>query len=71
MHLVRSFDDGLTWKTVKMLQQSPEGRPYDNYYNAMNGQFLRLSKHEWIYLFGEFRAKEKQHRMMMLRLRYE
>jgi hypothetical protein len=71
LHLVRSFDDGLTWKTVKMLQQSPEGNPYDNYYNAMNGQFLRLSKNEWIYLFGEFRAKEKQHRMMLLRLRYE
>ena len=53
-----------------MIRKSPEGRVFDNFYNAMNGQFLQLSANEWLYVFGEFRARENGHRLLVLRLRF-
>ncbi len=67
LHLVRSFDGGRTWRTVKIVQRDPDGNPFDNYYNAMNGQFLSLGGGRWMYLFGEFSVKRDQHRVLMLR----
>jgi len=70
LHIVRSFDLGRTWRTEHILDKGPDGRVFDNHYNAMNGQFLPLSGAEWIYLFGEFRHKEDVHRTLAVRLRF-
>ena len=67
LHVVRSFDEGRTWRTEWIKQRDPEGNPFDNYYNAMNGQFLQIGPREWIYLFGEFSVKRNLHRILMLR----
>lgn len=64
LHLARSFDDGKTWSTEWIRQSDPEGHPFDNYYNVMNGQFLRKSRNRWIYLFGQFSVKSNVHRVL-------
>ncbi len=69
LHLARSFDRGRTWKTARLLQKSPEGKAFDNYYNAMNGHFLSVGPGEWLYVFGEFRNKENVHRTLAVRVR--
>lgn len=69
LHLARSTDQGRTWQTLRLLQKSPEGKAFDNYYNAMNGHFLRTGKNEWLYCFGEFRHKENIHRTLAVRVR--
>lgn len=69
LHIARSFDKGRTWRTEHMVHKSPGGKLFDNHYNAMNGQFLPLSKTEWLYIFGEFRHKENVHRTLALRLK--
>lgn len=64
LHMARSTDGGKTWRTEWVRQSDPEGRVFDNYYNAMNGQFLRTSKQDWIYAFPQFSAKNKIHRVL-------
>jgi hypothetical protein len=68
MQFVRSFDGGRTWRTVKVFQHDPEGRPFDNYYNAMNGQFQKVGKDEWLYIFGQFDVKRNLHRILAVRV---
>jgi hypothetical protein len=70
LHLARSFDRGRTWQTEHILEKGPDGRVFDNHYNAMNGQFLPLSRKEWLYVFGEFRNMENVHRTLCLRLAF-
>ena len=44
LQFARSFDAGKTWQTVHVLQKDPQDRPFDNYYNTMNGQFVRVGR---------------------------
>ncbi len=69
LHLARSFDEGKTWTTEKVFQYDPEGLPFNNHYNAMNGQFLRTGPGEWLYIFGQFDNKEKVYRLLSCRIR--
>ena len=71
LHIARSFDDGETWETAWMAQQCPEGTPFDNYYNAMNGRFILVNDREWLYVFGQFDVKRNIHRALSLRLVWE
>ncbi|MFN0168057.1 MAG: sialidase family protein [Bryobacteraceae bacterium] len=64
LHVARSADGGKTWRTEWLKQADPEGRPFENYYNAMNGQFLPLGGNRWLYLFPQFSVKRKIHRML-------
>lgn len=70
LHLARSFDRGKSWQTAQILEKGPDGRLFDNHYNAMNGQFLQLSRTKWLYVFGEFRNKENVHRTLAVRLAF-
>jgi len=72
LQLARSFDRGKTWSTEHILEKGPDGRLFDNHYNAMNGQFLRLSRADWLYVFGKFRqnTKENVHRTLAVRLAF-
>jgi len=72
LHLARSFDRGKTWRTEHILEKGPDGRLFNNHYNAMNGQFLRLSRTQWLYVFGEFRQNDKEnvHRTLAVRLAF-
>ncbi len=69
LHFARSFDEGKTWTTEKIFQHDPEGLPFTNHYNAMNGQFLRTGPDEWLYIFGQFDNKEKVYRILSCRIR--
>ena len=71
LHLARSFDLGKTWETEKLLQHDPEQTEFDNYYNTMNGQFIRLSSNRWIYAFGQFDVRRERHRMLAFDLSWE
>jgi hypothetical protein len=71
LHFARSFDGGKTWRTEKILQRDPQGNPFDNYYNAMNGQFVPVGRREWMYVFGQFSVQHNLHRMLTVRLRIE
>lgn len=64
LHLVRSTDGGKTWRTEFLKQTTPDGRPFDDYYNVMNGQFLTLANNRWLYVFPQFSVKHKVHRML-------
>lgn len=68
LHVARSFDLGKTWETAWMVQQDPEGTPFDNYYNAMNGRFIQINGREWFYVFGQFDVKRDIHRILMMRI---
>lgn len=68
MQFVRSFDGGKTWRAEKVFQRDPEGQPFDNYYNAMNGQFQKVGKDEWLYVFGQFDVKRNVHRILAIRV---
>ena len=68
LHFTRSFDEGKTWKTEQLLQRAPGGKPFTNYYNAMNGQFLKLNDKEWLYIFGQFDSKEKVFRIVSCKI---
>jgi hypothetical protein len=70
LHLARSFDQGKTWRTEHILEKGPDGRLFDNHYNAMNGQFLRVAATEWRYIFGEFRHQENVHRTLEVRFSF-
>ena len=69
LHFARSRDGGRTWSTEWIRQSDPDGRPFDNYYNAMNGQFLRTGTGEWQYLFPQFSVKTKVHRVLAVTLK--
>jgi hypothetical protein len=71
LHLARSFDLGKTWETERLLQHDAEQTPFDNYYNTMNGQFIRVSSNRWIYAFGQFDVGRKTHRMLAFDLSWE
>lgn len=68
LHIARSFDQGKTWETAWMTQKDPEGTPFDNYYNAMNGRFIQTGPSEWYYVFGQFDVKRDIHRTLMVRI---
>jgi len=68
LHLARSFDDGATWRTEILVQRDPEGRPFDNHYNAMNGQFVPLDSHRALYVFGQFDVARRVFRILSLDL---
>lgn len=70
LHLVRSFDLGRTWRTEAAIQHDPLGKPFDYYYNAMNGQFVRLDAKRWLYAFGHFDYLHKLHPMLSLTLSF-
>ena len=53
--MARSFDQGRTWFPDLLFDRTPDGEPFDNYYNAMNGTFVRLGATEATYVFGHFR----------------
>jgi hypothetical protein len=68
LHFARSFDEGKTWKTEHFIQRDPEGKPFKNYYNTMNGQFLKINKNEWLYIFGHFDRDNNIYRILCCRL---
>jgi hypothetical protein len=68
LHLARSFDDGATWKTEAFVQRDPEGRAFDNHYNAMNGQFVPMDDDRLLYVFGQFDVAGQVYRILALEL---
>ena len=60
LHLARSYDMGITWETELLLHSDPSGEPYDNYYNAMNGTFVKLGDRLHLYVFGHFRKSSPE-----------
>lgn len=64
LHFARSFDEGKTWRSEYIIQEDPEGNPFNNYYNTMNGQFLKLTDKEWLYIFGQFDNEKKIYRIL-------
>jgi hypothetical protein len=63
LHMARSFDEGQTWETERVFHRDPAGNLYDNYYNAMNGTFVRLDDERAMYVFGHFDRKRERHRV--------
>jgi hypothetical protein len=68
LHLARSFDAGVTWQTEHLLQRDPEGRPFTNHYNAMNGQFVAMDGGTVLYVFGQFGVEDKVYRVLAVEL---
>jgi hypothetical protein len=68
LHLGRSYDSGRTWQTELVFWRDPEGVPYDNYYNAMNGQWVQLEERRAMYVFGYFQHRQNRHRVNSLTL---
>ncbi len=60
----RSRDGGHSWTPEQFFQHDPSGTEFDNHYNAMNGQFLRLAKKRYRYLFPQFDTKRKIQRLL-------
>ena len=51
---------------------APDGEPFDNYYNAMNGTFVPLGDAQAMYVFGHFRrGSPAGHRAYAVHLRWE
>ena len=72
MHMARSFDQGRTWSTDLLFDRTPDGEPFDNYYNAMNGTFVPLGDAEAMYVFGHFRpGSPTGHRAYAVHLRWD
>lgn len=71
LHFARSFDEGKTWHSEHIIQCDPEGEPFANYYNVMNGQFLKISNNEWFYIFGQFDIENKVYRILSCRLQVQ
>jgi hypothetical protein len=71
LHLARSFDLGRTWQTEQLIQFDPDGQPFDNYYNAMNGQFVRLENNRFLYVFGHFDHPRNRHRVLSLEVAWD
>ena len=62
LHMARSFDQGKTWETELVFHRDPEGVPYNNYYNALNGTFVKLAENRAMYVFGHHDDKRKRYR---------
>jgi len=69
LHLARSFDGGLSWRTEAMIQHQPSGQPFNYYYNAMNGYFVPLDPDRWMYTFGHFDWLRGRHHVLSFELR--
>lgn len=67
----RSFDHGKSWQVERVVQHDPEGRPFDNHYNAMNGQFIHLSGGDYLYAFAQFGVKSKVYRVLAIKFTAE
>jgi hypothetical protein len=65
----RSRDEGRSWKAEKIIQRTPEGAAFDNHYNAMNGQFVKTGREEWMYAFAQFSVKQKVHRVLRVKIK--
>lgn len=63
LHIARSYDAGKSWETECVFYRDPEGFAYDDYYNAMNGQFMRLDENRAMYVFGYFQHRQDRHRV--------
>ncbi len=59
LHLARSFDEGKTWQTQHLVTRHPSGKPFQRYYDPMNGNFVKLEPNRWLYVFGHFNHAEK------------
>jgi hypothetical protein len=46
------------------LFRTRDGKPFTNYYMALNGQFVELGDAGWLYVFGQFDQKAKRHRIL-------
>ncbi|RIH65292.1 exo-alpha-sialidase [Mariniphaga sediminis] len=68
LHFARSFDEGRTWQSEYIIQKDPEGNQFNNYYNAMNGQFLKLTDNEWLYIFGQFDKENEVYRILSCKI---
>lgn len=68
LHIVRSFDEGKSWHTEHVIQRDPDGKPFKDYYNVMNGQFLKIDDGEWLYHFGQFDVADTIFRVLSLRI---
>jgi len=68
LHLARSLDDGATWHTAAFVQRDPDGRDFDNHYNAMNGQFVPVGDGRVLYVFGQFDVAHGIYRILSLDL---
>ena len=66
LHLARSFDEGRTWQTEAIIQRDPEGDGFDNYYAALNGQFLQTGPNEYHYIFGHYGKAKVINRLLAL-----
>ena len=66
LHFARSRDEGRTWTTDHLVQKDPSGRIFDNYYNVMNGQFLKIGENKWMYTFGHFEYVADRHRVLSI-----
>jgi len=64
LHIVRSFDEGRSWHTEHVLQRDPDGKPFKDYYQVMNGQFLRIDDGLWLYQFGQFDVTDRVFRIL-------
>jgi len=47
-----------------VIQRDPQGNPFTNYYNVMNGQFIKVNENEWRYIFGQFDITNKVYRFL-------
>ena len=47
-----------------IFHRDPQGEPFDNYCNAMNGQFVRLDERRALYVFGHFQYQQDRHRTL-------
>ncbi len=68
LQFARSTDEGRTWHMEYVLQHDPEGSPFDDYYSAMNGEFIDAGNHEWVYIFGQFSVRHNRHRILAVTL---
>jgi hypothetical protein len=68
LHLARSHDEGESWQTEMVLQRDPEGRPFTNHYNVMNGQFIHQAEDRALYAFGQFDVTAGVYRVLALEL---
>lgn len=66
LHIVRSFDLGRSWRTEHVIQYDPEGKPFKDYYNVMNGQFVETDDGTWLYQFGQFDKTNQIYRILSL-----
>ncbi len=68
VHFAQSFDEGKNWQTRHFIQKDPEGKPFRNYYNAMNGQFLKIKDNQWLYIFGNFEKENNVYRLLSCKI---